>query len=68
MTVDAWKDQLTLEEKAALTSGSVPPTCFPPAATVASSWDPSPLYEVGLAIDTVEKMAATWASRHGGTP
>jgi len=90
MSVDAWKDQLTLEEKAALTSGSefwytvgvdrlgirrvmvsdgphglraqpqggdhiglngsVPATCFPPAATVASSWDPSLVYEVGQAI------------------
>ena len=90
MSVDALLDQLTLEEKAALTSGSefwytvgvdrlgirrimvsdgphglraqpqggdhiglngsVPATCFPPAATVASSWDPSLLYEVGEAI------------------
>ena len=90
MSVDAVLDQLTLEEKAALTSGSgfwytmgvdrlgvrpvmvsdgphglraqpqggdhiglngsVPATCFPPAATVASSWDPSLLYEVGQAI------------------
>jgi hypothetical protein len=48
MSVDAWKDQLTLEERAALTSGSF----------------------VGMSPDhdTVEKMAATWASRHGGTP
>ena len=102
MTVDALLDRLTLEEKAALTSGSVPATCFPPAATVASSWDPALVYEVGQAIaqearainlsvvlgpgvnikrspslttfvgmspdhNTVEKMAATRAARHGAT-
>jgi beta-glucosidase len=90
MSVDALLHQLTLEEKAALTSGSgfwytvgvdrlgirrimvsdgphglraqpeggdhiglngsIPATCFPPAATVASSWDPALVYEVGQAI------------------
>ena len=90
MSVNALLNQLTLQEKASLTSGaefwytvgvdrlgirpimvsdgphglraqptggdhvglsgSVPATCFPPAATVASSWDPSLLYEVGRAI------------------
>ena len=90
MTTDALLAQLTLEEKAALTSGSgfwytvpverlgiprimvsdgphglraqpaggdhvglfgsLPATCFPPAATIASSWDPSLLHDVGEAI------------------
>ena len=90
MTTDALLSQLTLEEKAALTSGSgfwytvpverlgiprimvsdgphglraqpdggdhvglngsIPATCFPPAATLASSWDPKLAYAQGEAI------------------
>jgi beta-glucosidase len=90
MTTDALLAQLTVEEKAALTSGSgfwytvpverlgipaimvsdgphglraqpeggdhvglngsIPATCFPPAATIASSWDPSLLHDVGAAL------------------
>ena len=32
------------------TTGSKPATCFPPAVTLASSWDPALLHEVGAAL------------------
>ncbi len=69
MSVDAWKDQLTLEEKAALASGS-------------ESWYTMGVDRLGIRHvmvslttfvgmspdhDTVMKMAATWAARHGAT-
>lgn len=69
MSVDAWKDQLTLEEKAALTSGS-------------EFWYTMGVDRLGIRRvmvslttfvgmspdhDTVMKMAATWAERHGAT-